>query len=108
MISVAENTNIILLLGRPGSGKGTQAKILSEKLGWIHLSSGDRIRAIRNGDSALGKRIREVFDSGGLLPDWFADYVLENGILELPAHVGVICEGFGRTKTQAEHFLDII
>lgn len=100
--------NTILLVGRPGSGKGTQARLLSEKLGWIRLSSGDRIRAIRDGDEPFSRRVREVYDRGTMLPDWFADYLLERGLLELDAYVGVVFEGFGRTKNQAEHLTEII
>ena len=49
-----------------------------------------------------------MYDKGTLLPDWFADYLLEAGLLELDTHVGIICEGFGRTRSQAEHLSEII
>ena len=98
----------VLIIGRPGSGKGTQAKLLSEKLGWVRLSSGDRIKEIRDGNEPFSARVREMYDKGTLLPNWFADYLLESGLLELDNHVGVVAEGFGRTKKQAEHFCDII
>ena len=100
--------NTVLLIGRPGSGKGTQAKILSKELGWIRLSSGDLIKEIRDGNEPFSARVREMYDKGTLLPDWFADYLLESGLLELDAHVGIICEGFGRTKSQAEHLSEIV
>lgn len=102
------NTNIVLLIGRPGSGKGTQAKLLAEKLGWIRLSSGDLIKDIRDGNEPFSPRVREMYDKGRLLPNWFADYLLESGLLQLDSHVGVICEGFGRTESQARHLCDII
>lgn len=105
---MSDATNIVLLIGRPGSGKGTQAKILAQKLGWIRLSSGDRIKAIRDGNEPFSERVREMYDKGTLLPDWFADYLLESSLLELDTHVGVICEGFGRTKSQAEHLCEIV
>lgn len=100
--------NTVLLIGRPGSGKGTQAKILSKELGWIRLSSGDLIKEIRDGNEPFSARVREMYDKGTLLPDWFADYLLEKGLLELDTHVGVICEGFGRTRSQAVHLSEII
>lgn len=103
-----EKANIVLLIGRPGCGKGTQAKLLSEKLRWIRLSSGDRIKGIRDGNEPFSERVRAIYDKGTLLPDWFADYILERGLLELDPHVGIVCEGFGRTKNQAEHFMDIV
>lgn len=98
----------VLLIGRPGSGKGTQAKVLSEKLGWVRMSTGDRIKGIRDGNEPFSPRVRELYDKGILLPDWFADYLLESGLLSLEPHVGVVLEGFGRTKSQAEHFTEII
>ncbi len=100
--------DIVLIIGRPGSGKGTQAKLLSERLGWIRLSSGDRIKEIRDGNEAFSARVREMYDKGTLLPDWFADYLLESGLLELDAHVGVVAEGFGRTESQAKHLCEIV
>ncbi len=103
-----ERVNTILLIGRPGSGKGTQAKLLSERLAWICLSSGDRIKQIRDGNEPFSARVRAVYDKGTLLPDWLADYLLESGLLDLEPYVGVITEGFARTKQQAEHFADII
>jgi adenylate kinase len=101
-------TNTVLLMGAPGSGKGTQATLLSERLGWIRLSSGDRIKQIRDGNEAFSARVRALYDKGTLLPDWFADYLLERGLLELEPHVGVVTEGFGRTLPQAHHLVDIL
>lgn len=100
-------TNTVLIIGRPGSGKGTQAKILSRKLGWNRLSTGDRIKQIRDGNEPFSPRVREMYDKGILLPDWFADYLLESALLNLEPHVGVVLEGFGRTRSQAEHFCEI-
>lgn len=101
-------TDIVLLIGRPGSGKGTQAKLLAQRLGWIRLSSGDRIKQIRDANEPFSARVREMYDKGTLLPDWFADYLLESGLLELDQHVGVVAEGFGRTRSQAVHFCEIV
>lgn len=101
-------TNTVLLIGRPGSGKGTQAKLLSEKLGWVRISSGERTKAVRDGDEPFSARVREVYDKGRLLPDWFADYILENALLGLAPHVGIVMEGFGRTENQAVHLSEII
>ncbi|HEX5775034.1 MAG TPA: nucleoside monophosphate kinase [Candidatus Paceibacterota bacterium] len=100
-------TDIVLIIGRPGSGKGTQAKLLSKRLGWIRLSSGDLIKQIRDGNEPFSARVREMYDKGTLLPDWFADYLLESGLLELDPHVGVVAEGFGRTGNQAKHLCEI-
>jgi adenylate kinase len=98
----------VLIIGRPGSGKGTQAKILSQRLGWTRLSTGDRIKQIRDGHEPFSPRVREIYDKGTLLPDWFADYLLESGLLEMEPYVGVVLEGFGRTEPQAKHFCEIV
>jgi adenylate kinase len=103
-----ERVNTILLMGRPGSGKGTQALLLAERLAWIRLSSGDRIKQIRDGNEPFSARVRAVYDKGTFLPDWLADYLLENGLLELDPYVGVVTEGFARTLQQAHHYADII
>lgn len=103
-----ERVNTILLMGRPGSGKGTQATLLSERLAWIRLSSGDRIKQIRDGNEPFSARVRAVYDKGTFLPDWLADFILEQGLLDLEPYVGVVTEGFGRTKQQAHHYADII
>lgn len=102
------STDTVLIIGRPGSGKGTQARLLSTKLGWMRISSGDRIKAIRDGSEPFSARVRAVYDKGRLLPDWFADYLLESALLDLEPYVGIICEGFARTKSQAEHLNEIV
>lgn len=103
-----ERVNTVLLMGRPGCGKGTQATLLSERLAWIRLSSGDRIKQIRDGNEPFSERVRAVYDKGTLLPDWLADFILEQGLLDLEPYVGVITEGFARTAQQAKHYSDII
>lgn len=107
-IHMQSHIDTVLIIGRPGSGKGTQAKILSKKLGWTRLSTGDRIKQIRDGHEPFSPRVREMYDKGTLLPDWFADYLLESALLDLESYVGVVLEGFGRTRSQAEHFCEII
>jgi adenylate kinase len=100
--------NTVLLMGRPGSGKGTQATLLSERLAWIRLSSGDRIKEIRDGNEPFSARVRAEYDKGKFLPDWLADFILEQRLLELEPYVGVVTEGFARTAQQAHHYADII
>lgn len=92
----------IYLLGAPGAGKGTQAELLSEKLGVPQLSTGEILRTARKEGSELGKRVAAIMDSGQLVPDEVViDLVAER--LARPDHQGgVILDGFPRTIKQAE------
>jgi adenylate kinase len=73
----------IIFMGLPGSGKGTQAKLLGETLGFDHFSTGDKFKELRNQDSALGQLVKEAYDNGKLLPDWFATYLFEDKVLNV-------------------------
>lgn len=96
--------NTVLLVGRPGSGKGTQAKLLCQKLGWTHFSTGDKFKALREDTGGLGDRVRETYDAGKLFPDWFATYLFEHQILELGNDQGIVCDGYPRSLAQAQIF----
>jgi adenylate kinase len=74
----------------------------------MRLSSGDRIKEIRDGSEPFSERVREMYDKGTFLPNWFADYLLESALLDIDAHVGIVLEGFGRTRNQAEHLVEIV
>lgn len=101
-------SNTILFVGRPGSGKGTQAELLSKKLGWRILSSGNQFRMLRNGEGALAERAKQVYDQGQLFPNWFADYLFEKGVVEVSPTEGLILEGFGRSRAQAELMYEVL
>lgn len=98
----------VFLFGRPGSGKGTQAKLLAEKLGWSVFSTGERFKELRDSSGALGERVRAAYDAGQLIPDWFPSYLYEDALLTLPADGGVVCEGFPRTLAQAKRADDVL
>jgi len=98
----------VLLLGRPGSGKGTQTGLLAEHLGWKTVSSGNIFRELRNDQSPLGEKVRETYDTGVLFPGWFPTYFFLDAVLKLEAEQGVICEGFARSVDQAEVFDDAL
>lgn len=91
-----------ILLGAPGSGKGTQAKVLAEKLGIAHLSTGDILRAEVSGGTDLGKQAKAFMEAGKLVPDQLIlDMVkVKLGTPELKK--GFILDGFPRTVPQAE------
>lgn len=95
-------TQTIVLMGLPGSGKGTQGNILADRLNGIRFSTGDRFRALREGEGVLSKRVREAYESGLLFPDWFATHLFEDAVLKLPADTSIIFDGFPRTLAQAK------
>jgi adenylate kinase len=90
----------ILFVGKPGSGKETQARLLAEKTGFTVLSTGEKFRELRQRDDALGEHIRHEYDSGRLMPDWFADFLFQEAVLNLSPNAGIIFEGSGRTIEQ--------
>ncbi len=98
----------VLLTGRPGSGKGTQAKRLASDFGWTHFSTGDLFKALRGGEGPIAEKVRESYDAGKLLPDWFATYLFEDIMLKLGDSAGIICEGYPRSETQAQTFDSIM
>lgn len=97
----------VILTGRPGSGKGTQAKRLADERGWLHFSTGDRFKALREEQTPLGSAVREAYDAGKLLPDWFATYLFEDAILNIPHDGGIVLDGYPRSVSQAETFESI-
>ncbi len=99
--AVRERAVYLILLGAPGSGKGTQAKILAERFGWLHLSTGDMLReAVRTG-SRLGCDARAYMDRGDLVPDELVVRLLVDRIGLPDAGGGLVLDGFPRTLPQA-------
>lgn len=91
----------LLFLGPPGSGKGTQAKIISEKYGIPHISTGDILRdAIKNG-TPVGQRAKNYVESGGLVPDDVIVDIIHERLSHSDAGPGFILDGFPRTSAQA-------
>lgn len=91
----------LILLGPPGTGKGTQAKVLAERLGLLHVASGDLFRdAIAKG-TELGKRAKSYMDRGDLVPDEVTIGMLLERIDQPDAQAGAIFDGFPRTLQQA-------
>lgn len=92
----------ILFVGKPGSGKETQAKLLVQQTGYQFLSTGEKFRELREHRDALGEHVRTEYDAGHLMPDWYADHLFQEAILHLPIETGIIFEGSGRSVHQAE------
>jgi adenylate kinase len=93
---------ILVMLGAPGAGKGTQAARLAERLGLPHVSTGDLFRtAVRDG-SPLAGEVRPYIERGALVPDEVTVRVIEARLDQRDAESGVILDGFPRTRPQAE------
>jgi adenylate kinase len=90
----------IVLLGAPGSGKGTQCKNIVAQYGLLHLSSGDILRAERAAGTELGKKAQSYMDSGALVPDEIIIDMMTEAIKKAPA-AGFLLDGFPRTVNQA-------
>ena len=92
----------IIMLGAPGAGKGTQAKMLAEKYKIPHISTGDIFRAnIKNG-TELGRQAKEYMDKGLLVPDELTVKILLDRVAQADCSDGYVLDGFPRTIPQAE------
>ncbi len=92
----------IIMLGAPGAGKGTQAKMIAEKYSIPHVSTGDIFRAnIKNG-TELGKQAKEYMDAGKLVPDELTVKILLDRVAQDDCKNGYVLDGFPRTIPQAE------
>ncbi len=96
----------IILLGAPGSGKGTLAKKISKDFGLPQISTGDLFRAIVKLDSPLANRVKEIMASGGLVPDEITIEMVKDRIEKSDCEKGFILDGFPRTVAQAKALED--
>jgi adenylate kinase len=92
----------IVLFGKPGAGKGTQAEFLKTKYNLTHLSTGDIFRYNIKGDTELGKLAKTFMDKGELVPDAVTIKMLENEVNKNQESSGFLFDGFPRTISQAE------
>jgi adenylate kinase len=92
----------LILIGPPGVGKGTQAKLLAASLGVPHISTGDLLRAAGAAGTALGKRAKAIMDAGQLVPDDVMVALVRDALTSSPASRGFILDGFPRTLPQAQ------
>ncbi|MBI4088508.1 nucleoside monophosphate kinase [Candidatus Kaiserbacteria bacterium] len=100
------DTRTVFFIGKPGCGKGDQAKLLSATTGWPVFSSGGLFRAIAKEDSPVGRKVKEENYAGILQPHWFAMYLFLKTLFSIPEGSGAIFDGFSRKIPEAELVID--
>ncbi len=99
---------LIVLLGPPGAGKGTQAELLAAKYQLLHIATGDILRGAINKGSPMGKKAREYMDQGRLAPDEIVVQIVSEKLGEPNDDPGALLDGFPRTLKQAEFLGQIL
>src|SRR3954453_20674876 len=92
----------VLLIGPPGSGRGTTGHRLTETLVLVHISSGDLLRAEVAAGSAIGRRVQALMQAGELVPDLIVLSLLLRPVIEAAEGAGYLLDGFPRSVEQAE------
>lgn len=92
----------LVMLGLPAAGKGTQGKLLSERCGITHVSTGSVFRSAMRSESAIGREARRFIEQGALVPDELAAEIVKGRISDRDCQQGFVLDGFPRTVPQAE------
>lgn len=97
---------VIILLGGPASGKGTQAKILAKRIGYTYFGTGDLMRAEVEKGTELGKKFAKLMNKGELIPDDLTNPMVANELRRLK-NTGIVLDGYPRNLDQAENLQDV-
>ena len=106
--SASVATPVLVLLGPPGAGKGTQARLLQERFGLVQLSTGDLLRAAVAAGTEAGRAAEEVMKAGGLVSDKTVLAILGERLEQPDVARGIILDGFPRTAAQADALDDLL
>lgn len=101
-------SQIIILFGPPGCGKGTQAARLTEALGVPHVSTGDMFRDHLSRNTELGQQVRQIMESGNLVPDALTDDMVRDRLARPDVEPGVLLDGYPRNVAQARELTKIL
>ncbi len=99
---------ILVLLGPPGAGKGTQAKLLAAELRVPHISTGDMFRDHKARGTEIGKKVQAIMDSGGLVTDEVTNEMVKERLSRPDVAEGFILDGYPRTTAQAEYLQHLL
>ena len=99
---------VIVMLGAPGTGKGTVGQMLSKEFGIVHVSSGEIFRSYCKKHGELARKIESYIKQGQLVPDELAICLIEKRLKEADVEKGVILDGFPRTISQADELKRIL
>ncbi len=99
---------ILVLLGPPGAGKGTQAKLLSAALQVPHISTGDMFREHKAKGTELGRKVQAIMDAGGLVTDDVTNAMVKERLSRPDVAQGFILDGYPRTTAQAEYLEKLV
>ena len=95
-------SKLIVLMGAPGAGKGTQARLLQERLGLPQISTGDMFRALLKTETPLAGELRPILSAGALVPDELTIRIVRERTAQPDCRPGYVLDGFPRTTAQAE------
>lgn len=93
---------IIFFIGKPGSGKGTQAQLLSNTTGWSVVGTSSGMRELAATGGAVGQKVRRTMDAGLLMPYWIASHIYLKVLFSIPEDGNIIFDGTSRTLPEAE------
>ncbi len=99
---------LVILLGAPGAGKGTQAEMIVERYKLTHISTGDILRASIKKETELGKQAKDYLDKGELVPDEVVVKIVEERLKEPDCQAGALLDGFPRTVEQAKSLEEVL